>query len=144
MRKIRTILFYASILIFCYSCEKENIDGKNSIVIETEKNDYNINNVITISITNNLNENATHFICDNHGLRASHLLKYESEKWIEEEITYGCYQMGPMGFFGTISMSETKIDSISIDNAGLYKLKYTFIIDSDTAYYYSNNFQVND
>jgi hypothetical protein len=146
MRKFVIILLCIPFIILFNSCEKGDTKeiAFSTIIIETDKYDYNTNEKVLVSITNNLNVDAIYNKCDNHDLRASYLLIDESNSWLQEELGDRCTTMGPAGFWGTILPSETKKDSTYFENAGLYKLKYTFIINSDTAYYYSNDFQVSE
>jgi len=137
---ILTCTFLLSLIIGCET--DEPIDNLRTIEIVTEKNEYNINETINISITNYLSDTAKYFKCDNHDLRASHIMKNESGVWTEQKLAYRCTAMGPMGFFGDLPPSQSKEDSIKIDSAGTYKLKYTFIIKGDTTNFLSNEFKI--
>lgn len=140
MNKISLVSGCMVLFFLIIGCAKEN--AKGSIKINTEKTEYVTDEMIYITITNKLNHRASHFKCDNVDLKLSHILKYEFGTWTEEEQFYWCTQMGLTGFHGGISPSQTKYDSVEIETMGTYKLKYTFIISSDTTYYLSNEFKI--
>ena len=145
--KTKNIIFPLVTLIFLINgCEKADEIDKTikKIEIVTDKNFYNSQEMINASITNQLSDTAYHFKCDNHDLRVNYIVKKESDTWVEEDYPLVCTTMGPSGFWGVIIPSQTKNDSLKIDSQGKYKLKYTFIINSDTTDYLSNEFEIID
>ncbi len=135
---------YTQLLLFSIlllSCNKDE-SILAGIQIESSQDQYNVNDNISISIINRLEETAFHFKCDNFDLSYSHILKYEAANWEINERALICTTFGPMGFWGTINTDELKKDSIHLSDPGLYKLKYTFILDADTSFFYSNKFEV--
>ncbi len=141
MRKIGILLLLILCLFQFISCEKES-RREGDIRIEMESEKYTVNEPIPISITNELDITAFHYKCDNYDLTASHFSKRILDNWKEQGIYHICTAQFPSGFWGEIAPSETKVDLIRIKASGIYTLKYTFIIDSDTSYYSSNNFEV--
>ena len=130
------------LFILLVQCKREEVVTK-TIEIKTDKTEYQIFEQISLIITNHLEKEASHFSCDQIDIAPSHLVeKDNSENWIENELTYNCTHVGPMGYFGTLLSSAIKNDSTSIEETGTYKLKYTFIIENDTTFYYSNEFSV--
>jgi len=148
MKTNRTLIGITFILIvgIIYSCEKEdseeNIQEGKQIEIKTKKDVYDNSEMIHLRISNKLEDTAYHFKCDNYNLEPTYILKKQSDIWVKKELHYICTQMGPMGYFGKLIPSQTKNDSLEIDSTGTYKLRYTFIINSDTSYYTSNMFEV--
>jgi len=144
--KTKNIIFSFAILLFIITgCEKDDeIDNAiKKIEIVTDKNLYDIQEKINVSITNQLSDTAYHFKCHNHDLRVNYIVKKEYYTWVEEDFPLICFAMGPSGYWGMIIPSQIKKDSLNIDSQGTYKLKYTFIIDSDTTDYLSNEFVIN-
>ena len=135
---IHSILF--SFTIIFIGCEEVSKDPIN-IKIETGKNEYVVNTVIDVTLTNNSNKQAQHFKCDNSDLGPFKMLKYENGIWIENYYAILCTAMGPMGYFGVLDISETKHDTLSLYNeTGKFKLRYRFIVDNDTLDFDSNEF----
>lgn len=130
-----------SLTIFVFSCEKESNDSTETIKISTGKNEYVVNSKIDVTLKNDLNKQAAHFKCDNVDLCPSKILKNENGVWFENEYTVVCTQMGPMGYFGILSIAEIKHDTISLFNeVGKFKLRYRFVADNDTLEFDSNEF----
>ena len=128
--------------IFVIGCEKESKDSL-TIKIETGKNEYVVNSKITVTLKNNLNKQAAHFRCDNVDICPAIILKNVNGLWTENEYSVACTQMGPMGYFGTLDIAETKQDTISLFNEiGKFKLRYRFVVDNDTLDFDSNEFLV--
>lgn len=144
MKTYKTLIGLILIFGIIYSCEKSDTPRVNkSIVIKTDKMVYDTGERMHIDVTNILEDTVRHFKCDNHDLGPSYILKKEPPgDWIEKRIHYICTQMGPVGYWGTILPSQTKKDSLKIDTTGTYRLKYTFIINSDTTYHLSNEFEI--
>jgi hypothetical protein len=137
-RLIRISLF--SLTIFMVACEKENTN-KTDIMITTGNTEYVVNSMIDVTVKNDLKKQAAYFKCDNVDLCPAIILKNENGLWIENEYPVVCTQMGPMGYFGIIEIAETKYDTLSLFNeTGLFKLKYRFVVESDTLDFESNEF----
>lgn len=129
-----------SLMIFVFSCEKDNNDSEN-IKIITGKKEYVVNSKIDVNLKNDLNKQAYHFKCDNVDLCPAKILKNENGVWTENEYSGACTQMGPMGYFGKLDIAETKHDTISLFNEiGKFKLRYRFVVDNDTLDFDSNEF----
>jgi hypothetical protein len=142
MKRLIQILVF-SLTIFLIGCEKESNDSK-IIVVETGKSEYIVNSKIDVTIKNNLDKQANHFICDNTDLSPWKILKYENGTWVGKEYSFACTQMGPMGYFGVLDISESKHDTISLFNEiGKFRLRYRFVVNKDTLDFDSNEFQLN-
>lgn len=142
MKKLYLIISVLSIVLIVFvSCGKEKTKDSQKIIIKTGKNEYVVNTKIDVAITNNLNNQAKHFKCDNSDLSPSKILKNKNGKWIENDYAINCTQMGPMGYFGVLDISETKHDTLSLFNEiGKFKLRYRFVVDNDTLDFDSNEF----
>jgi hypothetical protein len=142
MKKYVPILVFA-FTVFMTGCEKES-DSSKIIIVETGKSEYIVNSKIDVTIKNNLDKQANHFICDNTDLSPCEILKYENGAWVEKEYSVACTAMGPMGYFGVLDVSESKHDTISLFNEiGKFRLRYRFVVNKDTLDFDSNEFQLN-
>ena len=141
MKKTIVVLI-SSLIFFLTGCEKENIKPL-SINIETGKSEYIGSSLIDVTIKNNLNQQASHFKCDNDDLCPSKILKNENDTWVEYGYPVACTQMGTAEYFGILKIAETKHDTLSLtDEFGQFKLRYRFIVANDTLDFDSNAFIV--
>ena len=125
------------------NCEETAIRTfEENIFIITDQNLYQNAEQINVSIKNNFSEEANHFICDGVDLVYDYILTETTEGWTEQDRITWCTFMGPVGYYGTLGSLETKYDSLIINEPGTYKLTYSFILNSDTLYYLSNEFDV--
>lgn len=70
--------------------------------------------------------------------------QYNNCNWIKSYYPLVCTAMGPAGFYGTLNISETKYDTITLFNeTGKFKLRFRFIIDNDSLDFDSNEFTIN-
>ena len=133
------------LLVICFSnCEVEfeTSTNSNDFTVETNETAYLVGDDININITNDIDETAYHYICDNSDLSYDQILRQTEDDWTEESNVVVCTTMGPMGFFGSLEQHEMKNETIQLDVEGAYKLKYTFIMNADTISYFSNEFTV--
>lgn len=139
MKKLIQIMTF-SLSIITVGCEKEDKDSLN-IKIVTGKNEYVVNSKIDVTIKNDLNKQAKYFKCDNVDISPAIILKNENGKWIENDNSIICTQMGSMGYFGVLDIAETKHDTLLLFNQiGKFKLRYRFVVDNDTLDFDSNEF----
>jgi len=143
MKNIKLISISTMLALVFSNCEETVINNfDENIFILTDQTQYQNAEQINVSIKNNRTEGARHFICDNVDLTYNHLLTQTDDGWSQEQHVIFCTFLGPSGYYGEIESLETKYDSLIIGTAGTYKLKYTFIVDSDTLHYLSNKFNV--
>ena len=144
MSKLKLIGVYFLLAICFSNCEIEfgTTTNSNDFSIETDESAYLVGDDINVNITNDIEETANHYMCDNVDLTYDQILKQTDDNWTEESNFVICTTMGPMGFFGTLVQHEMKNETIHIDVEGTYKLKYTFIVNTDTISSFSNEFTV--
>ncbi|HRX30643.1 MAG: hypothetical protein H6537_06925 [Bacteroidales bacterium] len=126
--------------LLALACEKETQKSPN-IEITTEKSEYAINSKIAVTIRNNLDKQAYYFKCDNVDICPSEILAHENGTWTEIDNPIACTQTGPMGYWGVLTVAETKHDTILLPNeTGKFKLRYKLIVENDTFNFDSNEF----
>ncbi len=156
MKKSLIIYFVLSLFIFS-NCKQEETQPDSdpiakTIRIKTTLNQYQANDFIDIVITNELDSLATGFMCDNHYLPPFAIAKQTSSAWNVQAYDVWCTFMGPTGYLAELEAEETVtyenaiVDPSMFNNEseGVYKFKYKFIFESDTAFYYSNEFRILD
>ena len=143
MKNIKLISICTMLALVFSNCEETVINNfDENIFISTDQTQYQNAEQINVSIKNNFSEEARHFICDAVDITYHYLLTETDEGWSQEQHEIICTFLGPSGYSGILESLETKYDSLIIDTAGSYKLKYSFIVDSDTLHYLSNKFNV--
>lgn len=143
MGKLIKLLIVFSVLIYS-RCEKINNVESNEIKIKTGKTSYIINDKIDLILINNTNSQAKYFICDNSDLDPTWILKYDNGNWIDSYYPLVCTAWGPAGFYGTLNVSEIKLDTITLFNEiGKFKLRFRFVIGNDSIDFDSNEFIIN-
>ena len=155
MKKYHRIFIFLTLILMIFGCTKELLNKQdisiestktkhsNKIIkIHTDKNIYSPGEMIHVKIKSNLSQTAYHYSCDDVNLKPSHILSYVNGKWQEEAKYYICTTLGPMGFWGKLENIYAKEDSLYINKKGLFTLKYTFIVEPDTLYIESNEFEI--
>jgi hypothetical protein len=120
--RISCIIFALSFVSI--TCHKNNIEPSGTLSVTTDNTLYAVNSRVKISILNNA-DYTVHFpsCCSNI---AFYLDKYDSSNWHEFR-GYGipCLMMCP-SFDITIPSSKQKLDSIYIDDQGIFRLRIPF------------------
>ncbi len=141
--KILNPVLVSIIIIFSLSCEKTTTNTiESEIVISTDEKIYSSNEKIAFEVLNKTENAWTHFICDNVNIAPDKIVKFHTGTWLEFDYFVICTAMGPAGYFGILEPMDMINDSLMIEEIGRYKLRFKFIAESDTLFYYSNEFVI--
>lgn len=112
------------------------------IRIRTGDVNYENGKQVDIKITNLLDDTAGYITCGDQDLPPSLVLRFESGKWIEQEVSGLCTEPETTCYCGTLKSAAEADKKILMPSPGLYKLRYSFEVKAQVVHFFSNEFEV--
>lgn len=122
-------VFIGSLVLF--SCSKSTTGPNDQLTLATDKNSYSISQPIALSLYNG-SKSATYFWNCNYRL-GFYIEEEVNGIWSEESsVAVVCLDIYPSGI-STIKSGETYRDTLTIRQAGTYRIKYPYNLQETNA-----------
>lgn len=132
------------LVLIIFSCEKEDDKTENtnqSVIIQTDKENYSVGETVFIEIMNHYDKNVEYYICSSYTGIPPIIYKYVDNEWT------GYWAPICDGFIsrccGELEANDMHEDAFNFDfEKGKYKVEYMFVIEHGQGYqtFYSNEF----
>lgn len=144
MKLIKFFFFLFFTQIF-YCCQKDESGNDNELVkIITNKTIYSQSESVNVDIKNISNDTILmHFHCCGDKYSGIEIIeKIDNDHWVSKDTFYICSARLMSEYWGKIAPNNIISDEIILKGPGKYKLNSLFVINSDTANFFSNEFIV--